>query len=562
MSHTAVIVNSNRTDAYCQAVLITLVVLHVAAIFILASVPPVSRDALVHHLAVPKLYMKQGGMAELPGLDFSYYPMNLNLLYLVPLYFGNDIWPKYIHFSFALFTGLLIYRYLRPRLGSLYALAAALLFLTVPIIVRLSIIAYVDLGVVFFSFAALLLLLRWADSGFRPAYLVLAGVCCGLAMGTKYNGLLVCFILAVIATVLQVRRGPRVRFQQVRAALLGGVFVLISLAVFSPWMIRNAVWTGNPVYPLYKQLFQSSAPPPAIDARPKIDEPPAPKPPPWNYLTIRRVAFKESWWQIALLPIRIFFEGRDDDPRYFDGRLSPFLLVLPLFSFYGFRRDGPRLRAEKSALCAFVVLYLALSFALGYGIRIRYLVPIVAPLVVLSVFGLHNMVRFIRERGYPRLAPACAAAVMAAALGLHGSYLVSQFETVDPFSYLGGRLNREAYILQHRPEYAVIGYANRHLAGDSKILALFMGNRRYYSDRSLLFDETLLYKAVIRARSPVMVSDELKKRGVTHLIVRYDLFMYWAENSFSAVHHERLMTFFGEKTALLISEGGYGLYRL
>ena len=128
--------------------------------------------------------------------------------------------------------------------------------------------------------------------------------------------------------------------------------------------------------------------------------------------------------------------------------------------------------------------------------------------------------------------------------------------------YLGGRLSREAYIRQHRPEYAVIGYANRHLSGDAKILALFMGNRRYYSDRPLLFDEVLLYRSVIRARSPAMVSDRLKKRGVTHLIVRYDLFTYWAENSFPANKHELLMKFFGEKTALLISEGGYGLYRL
>ena len=68
----------------------------------MAAVPPVSRDALTHHLAVPKLYLHYGGMVEIPAIVFSYYPMNLDLLYLLPLYFGNDILPKFIHFTFAL----------------------------------------------------------------------------------------------------------------------------------------------------------------------------------------------------------------------------------------------------------------------------------------------------------------------------------------------------------------------------------------------------------------------------------------------------------------------------
>ena len=78
------------------------------ATVLLGSVPPVDRDALTHHLAVPKLYLKQGGMVEIPWVPFSYYPMNLDLLYLVPLYFGHDIAAKYIHFGFALLTAAAI----------------------------------------------------------------------------------------------------------------------------------------------------------------------------------------------------------------------------------------------------------------------------------------------------------------------------------------------------------------------------------------------------------------------------------------------------------------------
>ena len=38
------------------------------SICVLAMVPPVSKDALVHHLAVPKLYLKHGGIYEILSL--------------------------------------------------------------------------------------------------------------------------------------------------------------------------------------------------------------------------------------------------------------------------------------------------------------------------------------------------------------------------------------------------------------------------------------------------------------------------------------------------------------
>ena len=77
--------------------------------------------------------------------------MNLDLLYLIPLYFGNNIIPKYIHFAFALLTGCLIFSYLKKRTGkSLYGFFGALLFISLPIVVKLSITVYVDLGLIFF----------------------------------------------------------------------------------------------------------------------------------------------------------------------------------------------------------------------------------------------------------------------------------------------------------------------------------------------------------------------------------------------------------------------------
>ena len=157
--------------------LLLLLVGLVVATVLLGSVPPVDRDALTHHLFVPRLWLEHGGIHEIPEIPFSYYPMNLDLLYTVPLALGNDIVPKYIHYLFALLTALLLHRHIARRLGRVYGLLGAVFFLSVPVILKLSITVYVDLGLVFFTTTALLLLLRWAEEGFPWRWLVLAGPC-------------------------------------------------------------------------------------------------------------------------------------------------------------------------------------------------------------------------------------------------------------------------------------------------------------------------------------------------------------------------------------------------
>ena len=112
--------------------LILLLIALISSIFILGSVPPISRDALTHHLFVPKLWIQNGNISPIPEIAFSYYPMNLDLLYAIPLLWGNDIVPKYIHFSFALGTAFLIYNFLKESAGKVFALAGCIFFLSIP----------------------------------------------------------------------------------------------------------------------------------------------------------------------------------------------------------------------------------------------------------------------------------------------------------------------------------------------------------------------------------------------------------------------------------------------
>jgi hypothetical protein len=183
-----------------------LVVVLIGVVLVMSWVPPISRDALTHHLAVPKLYVKHGGMVEIPSLVFSYYPMNLDLLYIPPLLLNNDIIPKYIHFIFALLTAGLIFVYLRRRVGRVYALAGILFFLSLPVIVKLSTTVYVDLGLVFFSTLALIYLLKWIEEDFSKRHLIVSAIGCGLALGTKYNALIVLLLMSLFVPFVYTKK--------------------------------------------------------------------------------------------------------------------------------------------------------------------------------------------------------------------------------------------------------------------------------------------------------------------------------------------------------------------
>jgi hypothetical protein len=569
----------NIQKSYSQSILIGLLTLLIFSILILCAVPPVSRDALTHHLAIPKLYLKHGEIYETPNMIFSYYPMNLDLLYMIPLYFGNDIIPKYIHFAFGLLTAWLIFNYLKTRLNLSFAFLGVLFFLSLPLIVKLSITAYVDLGLVFFSTASLINFFKWIEKDFKLKYLVISGICCGLAMGTKYNGLIVLFLLTLFVPYIYSKQKAFARHHDdadyhafsfhhsFNAAGYALVFMAAALVIFSPWLIRNYIWTHNPIYPLYggspalggvKPIF------PGDDDLPRQPDAFVTKTDGIaNPFLTRKIIFKETGWQILTIPIRIFFQGKDDDPKYFDGRLNPYLILLPFFAFLPRHGKDNRLRSEKKILVAFSALYLLIAF-FQRDLRIRYIGPILPPLVMLSVFGFRNITAragfgnlFVAEK-FVKGVVVIAVIVL---LGMNADYIRQQFGSVQPLSFINGRIGRDAYIERFRPEYAAIKFANQNLAEDAKILCLFLGNRGYYSDREMLFGDKFFREIVKTTDSAEETVRYLKDRKITHLLIGQNLFKQWSRQ-FNHGEKVILADFFKNRAKLIFAKGGYGLYQI
>jgi 4-amino-4-deoxy-L-arabinose transferase-like glycosyltransferase len=552
----------------------------VLAVIVLGSVPPVDRDALTHHLAVPKLYLKHGGLVEIPWVPFSYYPMNLDLIYLVPLYFGNDIIPKYIHFAFGLFTAGLIYSYLKRRTKeSVSALLGALLFLSLPVVIKLSTAVYVDLGLAFFSTASLLQLIRWASRGLAWRHLISAGAFCGLALGTKYNGLITFFLLACFVPVIYVRgigdetspetaegtaHGSRETsrgFPGLKAIGFGAVFAVVALMVFSPWMIRNYSWTRNPVYPLYDNIFNArdregnGRGADADTYRSETNEPAL------NHFAVRRLVFHESLLETLSIPVRIFFQGEDDNPKYFDGRLNPYLFFFPMLAFTGLRQLPRRLRNETLLLASFSGLYLLFAFV-QTDMRIRYVAPMIPPLSILAALGAHNLILWVKRR---TSSAAAGVGVIGCIVGLfmlpNVQYAWDQFHKLAPLEYVSGRISRDDYIQRFRPEYATYQYINAHLPQEARVLGVFLGDRRYYCDRELICDGTFESGALM-ADSADALARMLRAKGFSHIMIRTDLFEQTVLGGQPADAINFFKVFFNRYTHQLFSRDGYVLLAL
>jgi 4-amino-4-deoxy-L-arabinose transferase-like glycosyltransferase len=512
------------------------------AVFLVAEIalgflPPTSRDELTHHLAIPKLYARAGRIVQVPFAPYAYYPMLLDMLYTPWIYWGYDSVPKLIHGLFAYLTGLLIYAYLARRMNAAYGLLGFFLLVSMPVIARLSHWAYIDLGVMFYTSAALLALLHWREER-QLGWLALSAFSLGCALATKPNGLVAALLITSLffMVLCKPRRAPA---RQVGCELL--IFGGCAFLPFAPWLIKNWVQTGNPFYPLLGSLFASRAIEPGGASFGEL-----------GIFLKRDLLYGESFWQIAALPLRVFFAGEDDNPRLFDGVLTPVLLVFLPWAFKG------KWLEEKKLLASFALLFVLFALFL-VDMRIRYILPIVPILVILTVFGVFNLLIRVKR-------PAFVFAVLAVFAIWHAVYLARYVRAARPLSYLAGTETREAYLGQALPEYAALQFVNRATARNAKIYLLFIGRRAYYCERNYFHDPGdlpgYLLLAIRNAKTPADIARALQRMQITHLLAREDLLKRFLAQNLTAAQAALWNQFAETGIELKFHEQGHSVYEI
>jgi hypothetical protein len=142
------------------------------------------------------------------------------------------------------------------------------------------------------------------------------------------------------------------------------------------------------------------------------------------------------------------------------------------------------------------------------------------------------------------------------------NYVAQQFEIVRPLEFIRGEVARVDYISRYRREYPILAYANRELPESARILAFYLGNRSYYSDRIVDCRYSEFYQALDTARSPEELVEFLERSGFSHLLIRLDMFEHHLNNELDDEKGTMLLSLFQHNLRPLHRANGYALFEV
>lgn len=224
--------------------------LMVVVVALQAATPPSAFDALEYHLAVPRLWLRAGRIAPVPGNFFSHQPFGAEMNFLLGLALGADRLPTVPKF-FNL-GGLLAVMGLVLALARVLGMGrgargvAVLAVAATPLTVKVCSDAFVDIWVVLGVLTAVKTWHRWLVSR-RPGALIVAALALGTLMTLKHTATVI-WVLPLLGlfawTILSHRLCPP------EWIISGAVLLVLALLPAAPWYLKEWLWTGNPIFPL------------------------------------------------------------------------------------------------------------------------------------------------------------------------------------------------------------------------------------------------------------------------------------------------------------------------
>lgn len=206
-------------------------------------------DVLSYHLQIPREWVAAGGMVELEHNVYAYLPGLMEAAYtaLMSMRGGEAINSVYtcqlFHASFAVLASFAVASLLRAYVTQGVAVAGGALVLLVPWVIVTGSMAYNEMVVVAFAAVGL----RLVTGNDKPCGRtgVAIGLLAGAATLAKLTG---AFTVALPLGALLVWR--LLKDRPLRSALSPTLLcVAVGFAALSPYLVRNAAWTGNPVFP-------------------------------------------------------------------------------------------------------------------------------------------------------------------------------------------------------------------------------------------------------------------------------------------------------------------------
>lgn len=213
-----------------------------------AWAPELSPDGMAYHVSLPTQYLRDGRVGFIVTNIYAQLSQAMEMLYLHAFAFGKHSATAIVHLAF-LFVLLALMRAYAVRAG--IPSAAGLLVLASPVVGIDAASAYNDVALAAALFAGFWMMERWREEE-DDRLLWVVGLMAGLAFALKYTA-----FLALPYALLCLGR-------KVSLARLGRIIAAASVMIL-PWLVKNIVFTGNPVTPFANAWFPNDVFDPALE---------------------------------------------------------------------------------------------------------------------------------------------------------------------------------------------------------------------------------------------------------------------------------------------------------
>jgi hypothetical protein len=202
-----------------------------------------NHDSIAYHFLGPKVWLRDHLIRPVPDEILTSFPAVVETQYAALMFLGGQRAPRFFALI-SVISILVVAAGLARRVGLDRSGAwwTAALIVTMPAVYSGAHSGFVDALFAAFVLAAA----RIAFDADTPGQYALFGLFCGIAMATKYTGLIsfVVLIFCSLAISLWIRRQDHVAL-----AKNLGIACFIAVVVASPVYLRNWVLFGCPIYP-------------------------------------------------------------------------------------------------------------------------------------------------------------------------------------------------------------------------------------------------------------------------------------------------------------------------
>ncbi len=470
-------------------------------VFWMTWVPPHEYDSLVYHLPIAQAYVRAHGLVPTNVPIYSGFPQNGEMLFALALVMRSDLLAQMFMWLAMVLSVWWVFELGKREAPLSAVLLSCVLLVTHTSIMLLGSTSYVEPLVMLWTTAAVFSFMRWrqvrAADPEQRSWLALSALFTGFALGTKYYA----GITAALLGLYLLWRVIREKDARLSAALDGALFTCVVTALFMPWMVKNAIFAGNPFAPFFNYLFKRSASGLYAEYAKGY------------FGAITEYRHGAGYFSdLAQLPIMLLTNslhfGRGMDVL---GGLGWELLFwsAPLAAWVAWRNKFLR------ALAVFCAAYLLVWFSTGVVLRF---LSVLAPLMCLLVgCGLYQL--WTRLSSWGRWILGAALTLLIACHVL--LFLFVQFGVFSAGEVLLGLKDRDQYLGQRLDYYPCARFAEDRLPPTDKIL--IAGDQRSYyvvQDHlaSTIFGQNRFVTWANEAASPEQLARRIRAEGYAAIL--------------------------------------------